>query len=91
MPAILIYILLFLGGGTIGYIVAPKKIEQHFDVRNETIVQTENKTTVQTLQGQLTIVDTKTNINLNLQKLTNFLEKIIITNVSKTNYTNLIK
>lgn len=86
MLEIVIAFCLFVGGGVVGYIITPKA-----QIYNITNIQTQTQESYQktfVVQGQITIVDTKTNLNINVKDLTNLIEKFIITNYSETNFTN---
>lgn len=86
MLEIVIAVCLFLSGGFVGYLITPKT-----KIYNVTNIQTQTQESYQktfVVQGQITIVDTKTNLNINVKDLTNLIEKFIITNYSETNFTN---
>jgi len=91
MPNIILLLIIVFSAGTVGYLISPKEIKQEFQVKSEAITYAQTYTTVYTLQGQITIVDTTTNINFNINSITNLIKEIVITNKDITNYTNLMR
>jgi len=87
MLEIIISVCIFLAGGVAGWYLGSKQTTVN-NIKQEQIQQVENKTTVFVVQGQITIVDTKTNINLNVKDLSNIVYSFIVTNYYSTNYTN---
>jgi hypothetical protein len=87
MLEIIISVCLFFAGGIVGWYVGSKQTTIN-NIKQEQTQQVENKTTVLVIQGQITIVDTKTNINLNVKDLSNIIFSFIKTNYYVTNYTN---
>jgi hypothetical protein len=87
MLEIIISVCIFLAGGVVGWYVGSKQTTIN-NIKQEQVQQVENKTTVFVVQGQITIVDTKTNLNLNVKDLSNIIFSFIKTNYFITNYTN---
>jgi len=79
-----------VGGGLIGYNIAPKTIYNIQNVYTSNEIKSDNQNIQTSFQGQITLVTPFTNININIKGITN----LSVTHTNSSNFvslTNIIK